>query len=259
MVSSSLSLPTEGGQHVKSVLTQGPCDKVDSWTSRVPHLVPQPRLAVLCCVLCVQVLDISANLAEMLPGCVLQLTRLQELHAGVCRHPKNCRTTHVQQADVCNVGLTLRRPCCLLLLCRHEPSWHAGPQLCPHGRAGDACAGQQQAAGPAHQRVGSHHAQAAGPGTQQPQRPASRDKQPDRTDGKSRRQLDLFKGFTHALWQRRADSFGTNKFSTLSAPAAGDICMRSLFLLLLPPAVPECVPQLPHSPAGWFGVPDAPG
>lgn len=30
----------------------------------------------------VQVLDISANLAEQLPGCVLQLSGLQELHAG---------------------------------------------------------------------------------------------------------------------------------------------------------------------------------
>lgn len=29
-----------------------------------------------------QVLDISANLAEQLPGCVLQLTGLKELHAG---------------------------------------------------------------------------------------------------------------------------------------------------------------------------------
>jgi hypothetical protein len=35
--------------------------------------------------LCAQVLDIGANLAEQLPGCVLQLTSLQELHAGVCR------------------------------------------------------------------------------------------------------------------------------------------------------------------------------
>lgn len=47
-------------------------------------------------VVCLQVLDISANLAEQLPGCVLQLTGLQELHAGEARSPTGIRQLEQQ-------------------------------------------------------------------------------------------------------------------------------------------------------------------
>lgn len=57
------------------------------------------------CLLLMKVLDITANLAEQLPGCVLQLTSLRELHAGMLDSDR-----HLQ--DAYQYHATAHMSCC---------------------------------------------------------------------------------------------------------------------------------------------------